>query len=173
VALAEPAAPRPSSPPKLPYTPGKAWSCMNRESRVPRERHRPVLRLTGRRRPPRNHAEMRYAHTRQSLAGRTEQDPTNQHQIAATIALRSRLQRAVSPSLSSVWCNAPASDQLHFHAADRASVRIVRASIAADLPSVDDALERYYAMSTIRRRRQSEGSAPAGGTRYSADCGAS
>jgi hypothetical protein len=60
---------------------------------------------------------MRYAHTRQSLAGRTEQDPTNQHQIAATIALRPSLQRAVSPSLSSVWCNAPADDQLHSHAA--------------------------------------------------------
>ena len=46
-------------------------------------------------------------------AARTEQDPTSQHQIAAAIALHPRLQRAVSPSLSSVWCNAPADDQLH------------------------------------------------------------
>jgi hypothetical protein len=60
---------------------------------------------------------MRYANKRQSLVGHTEQDPTNQHHIAATIALRSRLQRAVSPSLASVWYNASAGDQLRSHAA--------------------------------------------------------
>src|SRR5262245_59442804 len=76
-----------------------------------------MLRLTDCQPPPQNRGETRYAHTRQSPVGRTEQDPTSQHQIAAAIALRPRLQRAVSPSLSSVWCNTPAGDQLHSHTA--------------------------------------------------------
>jgi hypothetical protein len=51
---------------------------------------------------------MRYAHMRQTLVGRTGQDPTNQHQIAATIALRPRLQRAVSSSLPQFGATHPA-----------------------------------------------------------------
>jgi hypothetical protein len=110
---------RPRSPslPILPRTPWKAWSCMNRESRALRERHRPVLRPTGCWHPPQNLSGTRYARAHQSLVGRTEQDPANQHQIAAAIALRSRPQQAVSPSLLPVWCNVSACDQLHSRAA--------------------------------------------------------
>ena len=63
---------------------------------------------------------MRYARTRQSLAGRAGQDPTNQHQSAAAIALGTSSQHGVSPSPSSVWCNAPAGDQSHSDGAIRA-----------------------------------------------------
>ena len=63
---------------------------------------------------PRNIGATQYARTRQSLVGRIGQDPTNQHQIAAAIALRTNSQHGVSPSRSSVWCNAPASDQRIF-----------------------------------------------------------
>jgi hypothetical protein len=90
---------------------------MNRESRALCERHRPVLRPTGCWHPPQNLYGTRYARTHQSLVGRTEQDPANRHKIAAAIALRSRPQQAVSPSLSPVWCNASACDQLHSRAA--------------------------------------------------------
>src|ERR1041384_8038326 len=96
-----------------------------------RERQRPVLRLTGCRHPPRNLGEVRYAHTRHSLVGRTEQDPTNQHQIAAATALRPRLLLAVSPSLSSVWCNAPAGEQLQSHTARWASRLLVAVGVRA------------------------------------------
>ena len=106
--------PRSCSPPRSPHTRGLVWSCTTRESRVLHERRRPLIRQTGRRHPFRNRGEIRYGHTRQSLAGRTEQDPTNQRQAATTIAPRPRLPRAVSPSLSSVWSNASAGDQLHF-----------------------------------------------------------
>ena len=100
---------------------------------MPHERDRPVLRPARCPHPIRNLGEMRYAHTRQSLVGRTEQDPTRQHQIAATIALRPHLQRAVSSPPSSVWCNAPAGNKLHSHDPDRIpSYAAKRAQGAAD-----------------------------------------
>src|SRR5262245_56211241 len=45
--------------------------------------------------------------------------------MAATIALRPCLRRAVSPSLSRVWCNAPASDQFPSHATGRANAGVL------------------------------------------------
>jgi hypothetical protein len=81
------------SPPRSPHTRWQAWPCRRRESPVLREGQ--AVLLPGRHHP---HRQGRYAHTRQSLVGRTEQDPTNQHQPAATTALHPRLQRAVSPS---------------------------------------------------------------------------
>jgi len=49
--------------------------------------------ILARRDGPGHPGPRRYAHTRRSLVGGTEQGPTNQHQPAATTALHPRLQR--------------------------------------------------------------------------------
>jgi hypothetical protein len=82
------------SPPRSPRTRWKALRCMSRGSPEPYEgqalllpwRHHPRPGLGG------------YAHTRRSPVGRSEPDPTNQHQAGATIGLGPRLPQVVPQS---------------------------------------------------------------------------